>query len=95
MKSRTEWIIAGDKNTKFYHLTTLNRRATNKILSLLKTDDTWTFNPSEIHSLISSNFQELFSSSHDCSFHDSFGFSEAEATDHNHLATFSIVPSPQ
>ncbi|GLU11862.1 hypothetical protein SLE2022_285820 [Rubroshorea leprosula] len=34
MKSRTNWIVEGDKNTKFFHLSTIKHRSKNRILGL-------------------------------------------------------------
>lgn len=33
LKSRLNWMIQGDRNTAFYHMTTLIRRKRNKILN--------------------------------------------------------------
>lgn len=37
-KSRVDWLKEGDRNTKFFHLQTLNRRSRNR-LSQLRLDD--------------------------------------------------------
>ncbi|KAK4490473.1 hypothetical protein RD792_001150, partial [Penstemon davidsonii] len=33
-KSRTQWLSQGDRNTRFYHMTTISRRRRNKITAL-------------------------------------------------------------
>ena len=37
-KSRLQWLRSGDRNTKFFHAVTKNRRAQNKILSLVNNE---------------------------------------------------------
>ena len=40
-KSRSNWVQFGDRNMKFFHTSTLNRRSKNKILSLKGEDGHW------------------------------------------------------
>lgn len=40
-RSRIQWLNEGDRNTKFLHQMTIERRRNNKILSLQRDDDTW------------------------------------------------------
>lgn len=48
LKSRVTWLSLGDKNTSFFHRSTLIRRRNNRITKLLKNDGTWIINPSDI-----------------------------------------------
>lgn len=48
MKSRINLLSLDDRNTSFFHTSTLIRRRRNKIFSILKADQTWTFDFSEI-----------------------------------------------
>lgn len=43
-KSRTQWIRDGDRNTRFYHLSTLVRRNRDKVLRL-QIDGAWVEDP--------------------------------------------------
>lgn len=40
-KSREEWIISGDRNTKYYHASTMVKRGRNRIASLRKDSGEW------------------------------------------------------
>ncbi|CAL1355246.1 unnamed protein product [Linum trigynum] len=40
-KSRTSWVNEGDRNTGFFHLSTLKRRRFNRIVALRTEDGTW------------------------------------------------------
>ncbi|KAL8161927.1 hypothetical protein V2J09_013416 [Rumex salicifolius] len=40
-KSRQQWISCGDRNTKFFHMSTVMRRRSNRILSLKVDADRW------------------------------------------------------
>lgn len=40
-RSRLKWIQCGDRNSKFFHATTIQRRGRNRILRLKKEDGSW------------------------------------------------------
>ncbi|XP_058778740.1 uncharacterized protein LOC131652797 [Vicia villosa] len=40
-RSRTKWLVDGDRNTKFYHMQTVSRRKRNRILMLKNDDGDW------------------------------------------------------
>lgn len=40
-KSTEDWIVLGDRNTKFYHASTMVKRGKNKITALLKDSGEW------------------------------------------------------
>ncbi|XP_073019412.1 uncharacterized protein [Primulina eburnea] len=40
-KSREDWIVSGDRNTKFYHASTMVRRSKNKIEALMEENGDW------------------------------------------------------
>ncbi|GKV09037.1 hypothetical protein SLEP1_g20594 [Rubroshorea leprosula] len=59
-KSRVEWIASGDRNTSFYHATTVIQRSRNRI-SVLKIDESWVQDPSILQQHIRDFFVEVFS----------------------------------
>ena len=44
MKARTNWLIQGERNTTFFHISTLNRRSNNQILGIRDLDGNWVTN---------------------------------------------------
>lgn len=48
LKSRMTWFSLGDKNTNFFHRTTLIKRRRNKITQLLIGENSWIYDPCEI-----------------------------------------------
>lgn len=48
MKSSIQWLSLSDRNTKFLQTTTLNNIRKNKIQQLLKDNNTWITDQSEI-----------------------------------------------
>ena len=54
-KSRENWIILGERNTIFYHLSTVRRRARNRIVRLLDQNDVWVENQHALRALIIDN----------------------------------------
>ncbi|GLT58567.1 hypothetical protein SLA2020_314490 [Shorea laevis] len=72
MKSRTNWIVDGDRNSKFFHLSTIRHRNHNKIHCLRISDENWICDQDSIINLIRNHFIHLFTSSLDYSYHDSF-----------------------
>ena len=48
MKSRVNWTIFGERNTSYFHLTTLARRSKNKITSILNDKGVWVHNVEQV-----------------------------------------------
>ncbi|KAG7581014.1 Reverse transcriptase zinc-binding domain [Arabidopsis suecica] len=69
MKSRETWYQEGDKNTKFFHAITKQRRARNKILGLLNDDGMWVDKEVGIERLAVDYFKDLFTTSDPQEFH--------------------------
>lgn len=51
-KSRVEWLQAGDRNTTFFHLSTLIRRRKNRIEALQDTDGVWITGQKELKTMV-------------------------------------------
>jgi len=62
-KSCQNWLALGDKNTKYFHALTKQRRAKNKILDILDNNEVWVDNEEEIEKVVVNYFKNLFSSS--------------------------------
>ena len=54
-------IRDGDRNTTYYHTSTIIRRKRNRIEFLKNSDDTWCSDPNQMRSLIVNHFKSLFS----------------------------------
>ena len=61
-KSREVWLKEGDKNSKFFHLSTIIRRRRNAIDAIKGDDGVWITNKAEIRIHIVSKFQSLYTS---------------------------------
>ncbi|CAN1315455.1 Transposon TX1 uncharacterized 149 kDa protein [Linum perenne] len=59
-KSRIQWIKDGDRNTKFFHLSTIGRRNVNFFRGLKRPDGNEIFEDSELKQLALTHFQDLF-----------------------------------
>ncbi|GLU04417.1 hypothetical protein SLE2022_215670 [Rubroshorea leprosula] len=59
-KSRVDWIASGDRNTSFYHMSTVTRRCNNKI-GALKVDGVWSNNPEVLKQHVRDFYTHLFS----------------------------------
>ncbi|CAN1177927.1 LINE-1 retrotransposable element ORF2 protein [Linum perenne] len=62
-KSRAKWVTDGDRNTKLFHLSTLRRRAFNRINRLRNADGVWVESQPELLSLAMSYYKEFYTSS--------------------------------
>ncbi|GLT84225.1 hypothetical protein SLE2022_024700 [Rubroshorea leprosula] len=51
LKSRTQWIQDGDRNTKFFHVSTIKRRSYNRIMGLKNAQGTWYYDPIGIQAI--------------------------------------------
>ena len=61
-KSRQFWLEEGDRNTRFFHVSTMIRRKRNFIGAIVGEDNKWIPNPQLIGNYLTKNFKELFSS---------------------------------
>ncbi|XP_019162021.1 PREDICTED: uncharacterized protein LOC109158590 [Ipomoea nil] len=59
-RSREEWIVSGDRNTKFYHAATMVRRARNKIRSLKDDTSEWINEGQQLQQHVHKFFSNLF-----------------------------------
>lgn len=59
-KSRKLWLKLGDKNSKFFHLSTIIYRRNNNINAIKKEDGVWIHESNQIKSLFWDSFIHLF-----------------------------------
>ena len=64
LKSRVGWVVEGDRNTKFFHTSTIVRRRANKIVRLRNSVGEWIIENDLIRLHIQQGFVDLFSTSH-------------------------------
>lgn len=62
-KSRELWLKNGDKNSKFFHVSTLIQRRHNR-RNAIATNSGWITNEKEIAKAFKTDFNELFESAH-------------------------------
>ena len=61
-KSRELWTKEGDRNTRFFHLSTLLRRRRNRINEIKLEDGSWINTKEEIQNYFNENFKSLYQS---------------------------------
>ncbi|XP_074299645.1 uncharacterized protein LOC141630789 [Silene latifolia] len=59
-KSRMDFIRDGDRNTSYFHVSTLIRRWRNRITSLKKENGEWTSEPHEIKEIVVNYYKSLY-----------------------------------
>lgn len=64
-KSRNDWIVEGDRNTRFFHISTLARRKRNKINMLKDGDGKWIIGCKDLQDHIIDFFKNLFCGTED------------------------------
>ena len=69
LKSRVNWMIQGDRNTAFYHVSTLVRRKRNKILAIKNTVGEWLYKEEEVKDFVMNGYRDIYTTSFCC---DSF-----------------------
>ena len=60
IKSRTDWLIQGERNTTFFHLSTLIRRSGNRITRIMKEDGSWEENIERVKDIFTNGFDKLY-----------------------------------
>lgn len=61
-KARVDWLQKGDRNTKFFKMTTLKRRSFNRIIKTRKSNGITTYEEEEIQVKFISYFEKLLNS---------------------------------
>ena len=69
-KSRTTWHAKGDRNTKFYHALTKQRRIQNKIVGLHNSGGNWVTSESEVEGVAIDYFNDLFTTTSPSGYED-------------------------
>jgi hypothetical protein len=64
LKSRVGWVVEGDRNTSFFHTSTIVRRKFNKISRIRNSLGEWVEDRTQVMNLIQKGFLDLFSTSH-------------------------------
>ncbi|KAF7806607.1 putative ribonuclease H protein At1g65750 family [Senna tora] len=59
-KSRHQWVVQGDRNTRFFHISTLVRRKRNKIEGLKNEEGEWIFEDETLQKMTTEYFGELY-----------------------------------
>ncbi|KAK4726505.1 hypothetical protein R3W88_031422 [Solanum pinnatisectum] len=67
LRPRINWLANGDANTKFFHLSVVNRRRRNRIAFFKDDNDNWITNPSRIVDHTFNYFSNCFTSNHSLS----------------------------
>ena len=65
LKTRIKWMVFRDRNTSFYHLSTLVGRKRNCISTMKNNVGKWMFEERKVMEHINKSFMELYSTSHD------------------------------
>ena len=60
-KSREEWIVNGDRNTSYFHLSTVIRRNRGTIQGLKNGIGEWVWDQNQLKQLVRDYFLELYS----------------------------------
>ena len=63
LKFRVNWMIQGDRNTAFYHVSTLVRRKRNRIVAMKNAAGEWMSEESQIKEFIRRGFEDVYMTS--------------------------------
>lgn len=63
LKSQVNWMIQGDRNTTFYHVSTLVRRKRHQILAIKNSIGEWIQEEKDIAEFIRNGFRDIYTSS--------------------------------
>ncbi|XP_072071919.1 uncharacterized protein [Arachis hypogaea] len=59
-KPREDWVVKGDRNTRYFHTKTIIRRRRNRILKLRRLDGSWMEDQKELINAVLIFFKELY-----------------------------------
>ncbi|CAN1151988.1 Putative ribonuclease H protein At1g65750 [Linum perenne] len=61
-KSRSKWVVEGDRNTNFFHMSTLRRRSFNRITRIKNGEGVWIESQPDLKILATEYFKEFYNS---------------------------------
>ncbi|KAK7818252.1 protein reticulata-related 4 [Quercus suber] len=64
LKSRVNWMVQGNRNTAFYHVSTLVRRNRNHITAIKNSMGDWIKDEEEVMEFVRKGFCDIYSTSH-------------------------------
>ncbi|KAK4268822.1 hypothetical protein QN277_022056 [Acacia crassicarpa] len=73
-RSRINWLATGDKNSRFFHVSTIKRRQRNRISCIRDDMGNWLMDKEAISQNIASYFQNLFASSGSHAMNDALSY---------------------
>lgn len=79
-KSRANWLREGDRNTKFFHAKTKQRRARNRLTKLKNPRGGWEESEKDIERVAAAYFQVLFTTSSPGNFDEALRFVTEKVT---------------
>ena len=63
LKSKINWTVQGDRNTSFFHLSTIVRRKRNRIIAIKNRVEEWLMEEENIANYIQRGFEDIYSTS--------------------------------
>lgn len=60
LKSRVNWMIQGDRNTAFYHVSTSVRRKRDKILAVIDLVGEWIYQGEDAKEFIKNGYRDIY-----------------------------------
>ncbi|GKV50604.1 hypothetical protein SLEP1_g57307 [Rubroshorea leprosula] len=93
MKSRANWLVDGDRNTKYFHCSTIKHKSRNRIYGLKNQHGEWVYDGNSIASIALEYFNTLFTTSQSYSYFDSYANIGCDAPHSFDLSSISGTPS--
>ena len=60
IKARTNWLVSGERNTSYFHVSTLVRRSSNRINGIKDGAGNWIFDKAVLKDLFTSGYKSLY-----------------------------------
>lgn len=80
-KSRVLWLRNGDRNTRYFHAKTKQRRARNRITRLKNSMNQWVTSEDDIEAVASTYFQQLFTTTNPANIEETLRFITTAVSD--------------
>jgi len=66
LKSHVNWLIQGDQNMTFYHVSMLVRRKRNQIMAIKNVVGEWISEEHEVKDYVRNGFEDIYTTSFTC-----------------------------